>query len=1024
MNIDKAHNGDSKLFRNQDQWISNELFLDTWVPHFAGVTKKWDPSEEFNNKFSDSEMTICHFWKMFFRDLLAKDSVNREVNTNDLVDPDTGIIKVSKSIFVKQYRDKVYKLLEDNRNHFPKFGITEMVDLQRKIETLTTSFSEENIYASCPDIISMMVKNDDSLPNAKEFLLRKYKVDRVGDRMTILRKEDEDNLSIEEKKTVHSLLSVADKDLLTVFGQYTIECLLIHTLCVLFHIEHYVSVASLIESIERNIRIHAQIVGDNRMVIEQVPSKVRKKEYPFGTALVEYLISRNVIVITQRNLDDIKSCEMEEGIPKKFVKNVKKKGQSFYREKTNFAECTFNTAILPIKFNLPMVIPPSNWKYDLEENQNQLSIFDLSGGYLTNERGQLYDGYRMLSSSNLQNFYIYFGEIKDRETTEKADRLCESINWLQRQAFKINSSFLEFITKNVDKMVLNGLLMPEFLSNIPMNDAIKLLRECYMNYDAIHSIYKFSELVEILSKNVQQSRYEQTIIDMARAYDGYEFYYPAFLDFRGRIYRSGIFHLHERDFARSLILLAGDTTHIDTSNEVHMKNLRERFLTATAFHLIKYQREIDAYTFLDGLFRECFDREAIRIDNQIISLMEQIAQLKCKNIYQFLANVVFYAYSKDDPMKLKDMYLSVPITQDASASAYQIMSYYLLDATMAMRTNLIKLPNDDIIEDIYEDFLDELRSYLKDSLSSNPSLLKVTDVLTRKIVKGLFMPMIYGKTIGSTINDLKISLSNYIVPKESFILASHIFKFWREKYHSHQVLMKLIPLLGRFVSTVDRPVLYGCKYFSTLQDYRVMSKNSVYVYDKNTRKRRSVTLTISSEKRDKRKTETSTFVNFIHQKDATIAMEMVERMRYLKIPIYTVHDNFISNTANCEELPSMYLHIFKSMGPPLLSINKFIDLNIIRPHGTIHLNLERVIPLPKLRDYLNAWERPKSENKKKWETNIERIINYYSEYCMAVCGSSSGIPGDMPDADVRWDAHVKRYKEFTKSLNGKYCIHH
>lgn len=1023
--MNRNQNEESKLFRNQEEWISNEEFLDSWVPHFAGVSKKQELyGEEINKKLSSSEIRICHFWKMFFRELLAKDSVNTEVHTNDLVDPDTGIIKVKKSIFVKQYREKVYKLLEDNRKNFPSLGFTEKVELQRKIETLTTSFSEENIYASCPDIISMMVKNDGSLPNAKEFLLRKYKVDRVGDRMTILRKEDEDRLSIEEKKTVHSLLSVDDKDLLTVFGQYTIECLLIHTLCVLFQTEHYVSVASLIDSIERNIRLHAQIVGDNRMVSEQVPSKVRKQEYPFGTALVEYLISRNVIVITQRNLDDIKSCEMEAN---KFVKNVKKKGKSFYREKSNFAECTFNTAILPIKFNLPMVIPPSNWKYDLESNQNHLSISDLSGGYLTNERGQLYDGYRMLSSSNLQNFYIYFGSIKDRNTTEKADTLCESINWLQRQAFKINSSFLSFITQNVDKMVLNGLLMPEFLSNIPMNDAIKLLRECYMNYDAIHSIYKFSELVEILSKNVQQSRYEQTIIDMARAYDGYEFYYPAFLDFRGRIYRSGIFHLHERDFARSLILLAGDTTRIDTSDEVRMNNLRERYLTATAFHLTKYQREIKAYQKLDRVVRECFDREDLRIDDQIISLMEDVAQLKCKNLFQFLANIVFYAYSKDDPMKLKDMYLSVPITQDASASAYQIMSYYLLDVTMAIRTNLIKLPNEDIIdediiEDIYEDFLDELRSYLKDSLSSNPSLLKVTDVLTRKIVKGLFMPMIYGKTIGSTINDLKISLSNYIVPKESFILASHIFKFWREKYHSHQVLMKLIPLLGRFVSTVDRPVLYGSKYFSTLQDYRVMSKNSVYVYDKNTRKRRSVTLTISSEKRDKRKTETSTFVNFIHQKDATIAMEMVEWLHHLKIPIYTVHDNFISNTANCEKLPSIYLHIFQSMGPPLLSINEFIDLNIIRPHhGPMNLNLKGVIPLPKLRDYLNAWERPKSENKKKWDTNIERIINYYSEYCKAVC---SGIPGDMPDADVRWDAHVKRYKVFTKLLNGKYCIHH
>ena len=62
---------------------------------------------------------------------------------------------------------------------------------------------------------------------------------------------------------------------------------------------------------------------------------------------------------------------------------------------------------------------------------------------------------------------------------------------------------------------------------------------------------------------------------MAMAYDGYRFYYPAFfLDFRGRIYRSGIFHLHERDFARSLILLADDKT---TINKAADDNLRKRF---------------------------------------------------------------------------------------------------------------------------------------------------------------------------------------------------------------------------------------------------------------------------------------------------------------------------------------------------------------------------------------------------------------------------------------------------------------
>lgn len=667
-----------------------------------------------------------------------------------------------------------------------------------------------------------------------------------------------------------------------------------------------------------------------------------------------------------------------------------------------------------------MLIHPREWKYDRTQIHRNLTINDFEGGYITNIRGQFCDSNRLLSSPNSQNFYIYFGDVNELNTREHASAFCNSINYLQSQAFQINSHFLSFIIENVDKMVLHGLLMPEFLSNININDATKLLRECYMKHEDIQHIYKFSELVEILSKNVQQSRYEQTIIEMARAYDGYQFYYPAFLDFRGRIYRSGIFHFHERDFARSLLLLVDEKTKINMEDN-KANELRKRFLVATAFHYQKFNTMYNAYSAINILLKD-FEKDAITIDEKIISFLRKVIDKKCKNIYQLLANIVYYAYSKDDPKKLKQMYLSVPITQDASASAYQIMSYYLLDYTMAIRTNLISISKSKQIEDIYEYFLIELKSYLKNSLSDNPDLLKVTDALTRKMVKGLFMPMIYGKTIGSTITDIQRSLSQYIVKKESVILASHIFQFWREKYSSHQILMKLVPLLGRFVSAVDRPVRYSSNYFYTLQDYRVMSKNSVYVYDKNTRKRRSVTLSFPSEKRDKRKTETSTFVNFIHQKDATIAIRMVELMSDINIPIYTVHDNFISNTPNYAKLPYIYLHIFREMDPPLVSINKFIYLNIIPPRTDREFKPYRIIPVCELREYLDAWERPKSETKKKWETNIERIIDYYSKYCMAVCGSYP--VGSKEDMIEKWKQHCNKYKNFITQLKGNYCIHH
>ncbi|KAK7357083.1 hypothetical protein VNO80_16364 [Phaseolus coccineus] len=63
----------------------------------------------------------------------------------------------------------------------------------------------------------------------------------------------------------------------------------------------------------------------------------------------------------------------------------------------------------------------------------------------------------------------------------------------------------------------------------------------------------------VTQKDIQQARYERFILRLAQAYDGYQFYLPVFLDFRGRIYRCGLLHFHERDLVRSLI----DTKVVD-----------------------------------------------------------------------------------------------------------------------------------------------------------------------------------------------------------------------------------------------------------------------------------------------------------------------------------------------------------------------------------------------------------------------------------------------------------------------------
>ena len=580
------------------------------------------------------------------------------------------------------------------------------------------------------------------------------------------------------------------------------------------------------------------------------------------------------------------------------------------------------------------------------------------------------------------------------------------MNKLQSQAFKINSNWLNLIKKKEvkDLLVEYGFLMPCFLASINIRDVSILLREFHMKDEVINKLCSFNDLLHTLCKNIQRAYYEQLIIKLAIAYDGYNFYLPAFIDFRGRIYRSGILHFHERDLAKSLIIFADSTSN---SDDITQKSLRS-LAAAAAFHY----KSFDSVE--EGL--EWFDNN---VRNMSYAIFEYARD--AKRPFQFLSYIMAINANK---------HMCVPITQDASASAYQIMSYFLLDDTMAKRTNLIP-SSDGQIQDVYSFFLEELKVFMKAELENNLSTI-VCNNLTRKIVKGIFMPMIYGKTLMSTACDLKDHLSHFITKKECFEVASLCFKFWRTKYKDMECLIRLIRHIGWIASARETPVFYRVPYFTTVQDYMIINSIYIWVYDRLHKKKRRVTLRVSSSKRDRRKTEISTFVNFIHQKDASIAMSVVEKMLHTYgAPIYTVHDNFITTVQYSHYIPLIYSNVIRDMGPPLSIINEFIYMNVIKPivkgesdGPTVGDFANKVISKETLHYYLKA-NVPKNINKRMmttWEERISGILTSYEDYSRNVCG-------DFQSHRDSWQAHEKKWDEFQFKLTTiegyqYYCVHY
>ena len=132
---------------------------------------------------------------------------------------------------------------------------------------------------------------------------------------------------------------------------------------------------------------------------------------------------------------------------------------------------------------------------------------------------------------------------------------------------------------------------------------------------------------------------------------------------------------------------------------------------------------------------------------------------------------------------------------------------------------------------------------------------------------------------------------------------------------------------------MGRPVRYDSYFVQTIQDYTVHNPIHVALYDKKKKKRHKVTLSVPTTQRNKTKSMRATFANCIHQFDSTISCLVTAFVKvdpYYYFPLYTVHDNFITNAVNASKIPTYYLYAFIKLLDPLFIVNRMLYQNIIR----------------------------------------------------------------------------------------------
>lgn len=995
---------------------------------------------------------------------------------------------------VSNYQDKVFELLNNNK----KTTNDNYQKLQYKIEELTMYYDEEKtLHHLSPDLIKILVKDNDEKDNVEYINPENKKKERMPP-------------SAKEYIKYHcSRLHSKDMDLINNLPHYTLEVIIVYTLASIFNCVHSnkpaARVASLIEQLDTVTReqgklIHSRI-NPNTWGVPQAISQLRNKDeenkstmndmtggikgkkqkgkvksqdnlssktdklnnkkaeengegektqFMIGGLLVEYMLWKKIICVSD-NL----------GFQKTSVEPKIRKGK-YYVPKNLYAICNFDLTLLPIRLNLPMVCPPRNWDVIdkvKEKRGTPKTITDLSGGYLSKPISDFYfiKRFNLLSSRNLDNFNI--------NLNDQYKKLLSGINYLQKQPFEINSDVLNYLLSNENEkeLVEKGILMPRFLATINIVKACEILRSAYFNENEIDiKSINYSEVLSEFLSRIQKARYEDFIIRLAKAYSGYRFYLPAFLDFRGRIYRSGILHFHERDLARSLIVFPRDHPRslrskiiTDNDDKEMGKIVLDKVVTAAAFHFKKFNSYNEGKKWFYDFYSQNFENSDI-INSYIIAERSKGAYDLDKIIDDFYRHggliINEFAKNASEPFQFISKVLSIrnrirkdgekekyvgkesvsiyqlPITQDASASAYQLISYLLLNHDIAIHTNLI--PNlyfdDDNKEikhinqmmDIYLYFKEKLLDYLKTILSSDIYRV-INEGIDRKLIKSIFMPLVYGKSKFSISQDIFTKFNGILNYKEAQLVATHINTFFKLKFENIHNLMSLIRDVAWISAAQNKPVYYTTKYYTTVQDYMTSKSVKIFIYDRIHKKRRQVTLRIPKQDRDRRKTNSAVFANFIHQMDANIALLMIMDMKENNIPIYTVHDNFITSGYNSILLPDLYLHNIMKLDP-LSYINSFILLNLsLHPYQPPTQNLNP-INMDELADLLRG-HKPADLNPKYhklWDQKIDSILQSYNYYVNSISTNKDGYN----DYCERW-TEFKCYINFWDKCTIKYCLH-
>ena len=198
------------------------------------------------------------------------------------------------------------------------------------------------------------------------------------------------------------------------------------------------------------------------------------------------------------------------------------------------------------------------------------------------------------------------------------------------------------------------------MCHVNANTYVTNLRAEAMNQN---SDFDYKSVLANAVEEINRAKWENARLELFSMLKGLKYYFPPFVDFRGRIYRTGLISPHERVMIRALSCFAWEKV---CSPEKHTKC--RRILTLYLGHQIKRCRNND---------------EAIQ---EALLFQDSNGQFDTVQLLKYAKNE-FLAVRAALWLN-KGVHLHCcPISCDTSSSAYQFLAYLTCDNDLAEKTN-------------------------------------------------------------------------------------------------------------------------------------------------------------------------------------------------------------------------------------------------------------------------------------------------------------------------------------------------